>query len=266
MTMTALRRTPIKYRRPPCAGWWRDDDICNGDRNEGRLPCAYREHCKELISVCGGLERRTPAKMHEALDAFDDLALWARIEYDDGEELPLYEPDVEDSPKSHRKPLTAPPPMPEIYPRPTREFGKALKIVDAVVERFARDVGKVVVAEDAPGRQVGDLFFRYEGSRNGRMCRLYETIRTRRKYHRLLAKFQLNKGRRGSSPVVANVLAAVDDYDAAYELRPPSALQCRGWQDNRHYVVVIGVSSRTASATGRWLARCYDAQLIKGKK
>lgn len=266
MTAPQLRRTPSKYRRPACAGWWQDDHVCNGSRKLDRLPCAYREHCLELVAVCGGVDRRTAEKMHEVLDSTDDMELWQRIEREDGEDLPLYEPDAGERPKSHRKPITAPPELPTIYPRPVENFGRALKVVDAVVERFARELGKVVVAEDDPNRHLGDLYLRYEGTRGGRTCRLYETIRTRRKYHRLIAKFQMNKGRRGGGPIVVNVMGTIDDYDKAYALRPPSALQCRGWKDNRKYVVIVGVSSSTAAATGRWLARCYQAGIIQGKR
>lgn len=255
-----IKRVKGRIKRPNCAGFHEAGKTCDGDREDKkRLPCSYREQCLAIISKAGGANRGQPERIAKIASRLTEHELWVWTEHC-GQRPPVFQPDISASKRSHRTRKRLAKQPPPINLRPDDVYGESLSIMDAIVERFARETHKVLVAEDSEALEVGDLFIRYMPL-PGRLCRLYEAVKTRRKYHRCLAKFQLHR----RSPT-CNFLTNQDGYEAAHALRPPSGLSCVPWKDvNRDWVTVKTVGPRTAINAGMWFARCYKADLIQGK-
>jgi len=280
--------------RPECLGWHEPDPVCDGDVNEPA--CEYKDRCLAVCSLVGGKARRTPelisAVAAEHSDA--DLDEWLKDREEELAALPLPKTppiarrarsveDFElaaDEPEASLRLPTAPAtvtrsaaPIPgfgtpilkrrpehDVHPRPTPRYDHVLPIVDAIVERFARELGRAVKPENDPDMLVGDLFVRYTPGMGGRLMGLYEATARKTIRHRIITRFVLLI----REPRL-NLKTNCGDLIIAIGHQPPSAVVCRLWRDTKDSVTLVGVDAHTARESAQWLARLYHAGLIEGR-
>ena len=193
---------------------------------------------------------------------------------------PEVEPEVAEAPATPPRPPTAPAvgaggsvPIPgfgtpvrkrrlahDVHPRPSPRYDHVLPVVDAVVTRFARELGRAVKLENEEGMLVGDLYVRYTPGMSGRLLALYEATARNTARHRLIARFVLLR----REPQL-NMKTNSSDLLGCVGQTPPSSVVCRLWKDTKNTVALVGVDAHTARESAQWLARLYNAGLIEGR-
>ena len=170
-------------------------------------------------------------------------------------------------PRSRRMPGGGVRPISVRGRKPTAGIGKpefyahVIPIIEAVNERFARELHRVVKEEGDTTLQPGEFFTRYLKGAGGRKMALYECSERKKVAHRLIYRGEMLR-RNAAFHMEVNT----QNYTESIEQKPPNGVQCVQWKNVKPLVVLMNVDASVAIDTGKWLARVYSKNLIEGDK